>query len=900
VYDVIGVLGAGGMGEVYRAVDRKLHREVAIKVLPATLTDNRERLARFEREAQVLASLNHRHVAQVYGLDESGGAPALVMELVEGPTLAQLIADHSGAPMPVAQAVAIARQIADGLDAAHEKGIVHRDLKPGNVAMTTGGDVKILDFGVAKSPDTSALTGSPGRVATEAGIVLGTPAYMSPEQARGLAVDKRADIWSFGCLLYELLTGRQPFAGATPSDSLAAVLERDPDMSVVPAGTPSSVRALLRHCLQKDPRRRLRDIADARLVLDEALQEPDGEDTSGRRHVTASRRIATAVVPVPALWLIAGVAVIAVAAAGMTRLLPDPPPAERPRRTIAAVLMPRGMQLAGSDIVGQGSEDRLAISPDGSRLAVIATDESRRTRLWVRNLASAAFQPLPDTDGASSPFWSPDSQSLGFVAAGKLRVIRLGGDTPITIHDAGFRSSAWNQHDLILFAPNGASPLYAVPARGGAATPATVLDEAAGEVQHGSPAFLPDGRRFLYFSIGSRAGALDPRGIYLGSLDASERPSLLIAGATQPRYANGHVFFVQNGTLLAQGFDVERLALRGAPQPLVEEVTLSTGGATGSTSAYSVSDTVLAYRAAVRTESRPVWFDRSGQELAVVADAADYGDIALSPDGRRLAVSVRDPERFTRDLWIYDAQRGGGQRLTSEPGDEFAPVWSPDGTRLLFSSMVKGLVDLQITSVNTRGETVRLNVDTLGLGRYAADWSPDGRHLLYIGGGRAIARSDLWVAPVASPDQARALLDSGFIETQAKFAPTSGWFLYASNETGRMEVYADRFPGLGAKRLVSATGGSWPRWSRDGSEMFYVSSDNRLMAAAVRATRDTLEIGAPHPLFTVRPRPPARLDAYPYDVSPDGRRFVVNTVVEDPASAAITLVFNWAAGLTTP
>jgi hypothetical protein len=426
----------------------------------------------------------------------------------------------------------------------------------------------------------------------------------------------------------------------------------------------------------------------------------------------------------------------------------------------------------------------------------------------------------------------------------------------------------------------------------------TSLDAASGEVQQGDPSFLPDGRYFLNFSIGTlKGGPIDPRGIYLGSLDASEPARLLLPGATQARYANGHILFVQNGTLMVQPFAPDRRELHGSPVPLVEDVKLATAGATGPTTGFSVSDTgVLVYQAAARTASRPAWFDRSGIQLPTLAAPADYGEIALSPDGTRLASSVLDPSRATRDLWVYEVQSGRGRRLTFDPGDEFAPVWSPDGARLLFSSASKGLVTLQLVPVDTPGDPSGLEVDTLGLGRYASDWSRDGRYLLYIGGGRVIARSDLWIAPLASPRNARALLESTFVETHGRFAPGGSWVAYASNETGQLEVYVDRLSNPGAKRLVSTSGGRWPRWSRDGSELFYVAG-NQLMSAGIQATADRIAIGVPRPLFVIGPRAPVRLDAYPYDVAPDGRRFVVNVLMEDTTTTAISLVVNWTDGL---
>jgi Tol biopolymer transport system component len=897
-YEILGVLGSGGMGQVYQARDVRLGREVAIKIVAPALTDDRERLVRFEHEAKVLASLNHPNIAQVYGLDESGGAPALVMELVRGPSLATVIAGQSGEPLALPRALVIARQIADGLDAAHEKGIVHRDLKPGNIALTDQGEVKILDFGIAKSLDAADR---PGPAATHAGVLLGTPAYMSPEQARGLPVDRRTDIWAFGCVLYELLSGQRAFGGDTASDILAAVLDRDPDMATLPAEVPAGIRSLLHHCLEKDRKRRLRDIGDARPAIDDGLNQRRDEPADLETAPVGPRRAGTWM---RAGLLAAGVAIGAALVVMVTRLpagsTANP---DEGRRTVTSLVLPPALRLGGSgrDLDAQAAESRFAVSPDGRKLAVIAVDESGRTQIWVRDLGSAAFLAIPQTEDASFPFWSPDSKSIGFVGearrsleGGSVKTVRVSDGAAMTVSNGGFRMGAWSRNGLILFAPARSSPLHVVSVGGGPSTPVTRLDKASGEVQHGFPAFLPDGRHFLYFSIGTRTGALEPRGVFIGSLDTAEPPTLLLPDVTQARYASGHVLFVQGGTLLAQPFDTERRQLRGVPFRLVEDVKVSTAGATGPTAAFSVSDNgVLVYQAALRTLSRPVWFDRKGTQLAALAGPADYGDVALGPDGSRLAVSVSDQARSTRDLWIFDKDGGRSQRVTFDPGDEFAPVWSPDGTRLLFSSAAKGQVNLHVTTIQGAGEPSPLDVDVLGLGRYASDWSHDGRYVMYIGGGRAIARSDLWIAPLSTPKTARPLLESAFIETHGRFAPHGPWFAYASNETGQLEVYVDRFPDLGDKRLVSTQGGRWPRWSSDGRELIYVSPENQLMAVDVKAIAGQLAVGPPRPLFTIRPRPAVRLDAYPYDVSRDGQRFIVNTLVEDTASTAIQVVLNW-------
>ena len=647
-YDVLGVVATGGMGQVYRARDPRLHRDVAIKVLPSGLTDDPDRRSRLEREARVLASFNHPHIAQVYGLEDAGGSIAIVMELVNGPTLASLIGRYETAPLPLSRVLAMARQIADGLDAAHEKGIIHRDLKPANVAVTEEGDVKILDFGVAKSLDGRGPATADAPLATDAGVVLGTPAYMSPEQARGLPVDRRTDVWAFGCLLYELLTGRQPFAGDTPTDSLAAVLGREPDMTILPAATPAGVRTLLRHCLEKEARKRLRDIADARLALDDVLNQGNG---------LAAPAADLASVQASGGWrwlVVTGLGTLAVAALAFASWTSGASRSRVPARVVASLVLPDGMSLASTDQQAR-SEARFALSPDGRKLAIVASSVSGRPQIWIRELASAVLRPIPETEGGSYPFWSPDSGSIGFVAQDKLRTIRLSDYTAVTVSAAGFRSGTWSRDGVILFTPASASAIHAISAGGGKSRAVTRLDPGSGEVQHGEPSFLPDGDHFLYFSIGtSSGGALDRRGIFLGSLARPDQPRSLLPGVTQARYANGHLVFVQGGTLMAQAFDTTPMELRGAPFPIAEDVTPSTGGATETTAAFSVSENaVLVYQAAVRTQSRIVTVDRNGTQLAVIAPPGDYVDVAISPDGARVAISRARPGTvFTRSLGL--------------------------------------------------------------------------------------------------------------------------------------------------------------------------------------------------------------------------------------------------------
>ena len=640
-YEVVSTLGSGGMGEVYRARDPRLARDVAIKALPERLAADEERVARFRREANVLASLNHPQIAAIYGLEEVGAAQFLVLELVEGETLAQRLA--SG-PLVLRDALVIAGQIASALEAAHEKGIVHRDLKPANVGLTSDARVKVLDFGLAKTlastdaPDAAGLDMATVTAGTQLGAVLGTAAYMSPEQARGLPIDEQTDIWAFGCVLYEMVTGRRSFPGQTTSDAIAGILEREPDWQLVPASTPPRILWLLQRCLAKIPNQRLHDIADARIEIDEALSRPlevarPPEPSSGSAPRTRERVAWT----VAALCL-AGLAGLFVYGRG-ERV--DPAPAHVQTYS-ASVVLPEGIRLSS----GQPSS-RFTLSPDGRRLALVAVDSAGRSMLYVRPLDSRAAQPLGGTEGAQYPFWSPDSRFVAFFAQGKLRKVEAGGGDVSTICDAGFNASGtWNRNDVILFTPKGNSPLFRVSARSGAPVALTTLIEEAGEVQHSHPFFLPDDRHFLYFVIGSKGGRTVPRGVYVSALDANAPGKLLVENATNAKYANGHLVFLRAGTLLAQPFDTERLELRGEAVPLVDQVQATGPSASDATGAFTVSDTgVLAYQTGSRVISHLTWYDRKGAR----------GQVA------------RGPRRLHRRRHIAGRRKSGDQRHRSKP-----------------------------------------------------------------------------------------------------------------------------------------------------------------------------------------------------------------------------------------
>jgi serine/threonine protein kinase len=874
------------MGQVYRARDQRLGRDVAIKALPELSRADPDRVARFEREARLLAALNHPHIAAIYGLEEDGGTRFLILELVEGGTLRDRLARGA---LPVSEALRIGCQVADALQAAHEKGIIHRDLKPANIALTSDGQAKVLDFGLAKAIESTPESPTDELEGTRSGVVLGTAAYMSPEQARGLPVDRRADIWAFGCVLYECLAGRHPFPGATISERVTAILTRDPDWTPLPPS--SGVQGLLRRCLQKEARRRLQDVGDARVELEEVL---GGRAASGP--LTAASP--TAVAPgrgarERAAWIVAGVSILALAAALTIGRSPVSPDGSRAQAYRASVLLPDLRLWDG------GPSGRFALSPDGSRLAVVATESSGRTQLFVRPLDTQVAQPLPGTEGASFPFWSPDSRFVAFLADGLLKKVDVSGGQTTTLCEAKAASTgAWSRDGVILFTPSGGSPLHRVPAVGGAPSPATTLDASAGDVQHWYPQFLPDGRHFLYFVVGSKEhGVTDARAVNVGSLDPGEPPRLVLEGGTNARYANGHLVYLRKGTLLAQPFDLQRLELYGDATPLVENVTIAgaSAGTTAMTGAVTVSDTgVLAYQAGLVLHSQLVVYDRSGKALERLGEPADYAEVSLAPDDSRVAVSLLDPTLGTRDIWTYDIARGLRERLTFDPADDFAPIWSrPQGERIVYSSRRQGAINLYETASRSGGREALLYEDPLG--KFASHWSYDGRFIAYVGGGGLIVRSDLWILPMFGDRKAYAFLDAAYVESQPQFSPDGRWVAYMAAESGRPQVYVRPFSGEGHAWPVSPAGGGWPRWRRDQKELFYLGPEGQIMAVPVALRSGRLTTGTPVVALAARTRPTTRLDAYQYDVASDGQRFILNAFVDEPATQPITLLVNWPA-----
>jgi serine/threonine-protein kinase len=859
------------MGEVYRAQDTRLGRDVALKFLPEAFAQDRERLARFEREAQSLASLNHPHIAAIHGFEDAGGQRFLVLEYVPGSTLADRVA---AGPVPLDESLEICRQAAEALEAAHDKGIIHRDLKPANVKVTPEGKVKILDFGLAKPFDSASAfdpANSPTLTATptRTGVIMGTAAYMSPEQTRGRAHDRRTDIWAFGCVCYELLTGKMAFPGETVTDMLAAVVKSEPDWTLLPAETPESIRRLLRRCLTKDAKLRLRDIGEARITFEEVL--------SGKSEAAESLAItpAASATPRTLLWALAGVAVLALAAAAWGWLRSLPEPARHVVRFTAA--------LPPETSLTQSFRPAVAISPDGARIAFTGY-HAGIAQLFVRELKRAEATPVPGTDGATGPFFSPDGQWVGFVSSGKLKKVPVGGGPVVTLCDAvDSRGATWALDDTILLSTTVSSGLLRVSAAGGALQALFPLDVKAGEGSIRWPHVLPDGEHVLFnVTVGGTSTSASQIGI--ASLKTGQRRTLLPSGLAPHFVPPGHLVFLQDNTVMAAPFDLQRLELTGAPAPVLEGVNFN--GTSGAADFAVARDATLVYLPSGGPGGRvPIWVDRKGTSNPMPAPPQGYETPRISPDGRRVAFTARSANV---DIWVYDMTSGTPTRLTFNPGEDETPAWTPDGKRIVYAALRGTQRQILWKPADGAGsEEVLLDSDP-GDHLHIGDVSPDGKLVLFSRPKQGQS-TDIWMLPLIGDRKPQPLLASPANEDWPVLSPDGRWLAYVSNESGRDEVYVQPFPDLNGKWQISSEGGGEPAWARNGKELFYRNGE-KLMVASIQ-TQPNFSSGAPRLLFHTTAEPGA-LSRPNFDVALNGEQLLM---VQTPQSGQtkFNVVLNW-------
>ena len=865
IYEVTGALGAGGMGEVYRARDTRLGRDVALKVLPDAFAADPDRLARFEREAQVLASLNHPNIGAIYGFE----GRALVLELVDGPTLADRIARGR---LPLDEALAIARQIAGALEAAHERGIIHRDLKPANIKLTPGGTVKVLDFGLAKLNDPNALNGpnDPNAITmspamTSFGVILGTAAYMSPEQAKGREIDRRADIWAFGCILYEMLSGRPVFAGGSVSEIVSDVLKSEPDWTALPADVPPHVRRVLRRCLDKDASRRVRDIGDAALDLDDP-STVSGTEASARRPQTVA--VAAGVIAVLAI----GVAAFAL---WSTRSPVSPAPMKQ-----FHIAAPEG---------ADGVTD-VALSPSGRELAMAAAIGDGGG-IWIRPLESVTARRVGNPTGRPRRlFWSPDGQSLGFFEGGQLKVLNLASGQTRTLAAApGGYGGAWGADDTILFAAGETGGLFRVSARGGAPAPLTTPDGVQAD-SHRWPQFLPDGRRFIFTGWSARRTSGNDRfTIYTASIDAAEPVMVTTAGSAAVYAPPGYLLFAYNvpPRLVSLPFDGTRVT--GEAVTLAEDVDYD--WVSGDIWLSASPDGTLAYQNDRYAFVRPTWFDRTGAARGTLGEVGTYYDPAVSRDGASVVLEKSDPDIRSGDVWSIDAATGDATRLTNDPAFDNAALFSPDRRDIAYSSDRDGVSAVFLMAAS--GGVARKLFGPAQTLAFATDWSPDGAYLL-VTTSNAERNRDVWLVPTGPAGQPEPVFESPVVEHGAVFSPDGRWIAYSSDESGTVHVYVRPWPSLAQAIRVSVRDGAQPKWRADGRELFYVTSDGTIMAAAVTPGPGPLRMGAPQRLFST---PMNLLSGLrnSYAPAPDGQRFLVLSPIVERKASPVTAIVNWTA-----
>ena len=861
------------MGEVYLATDSQLGRKVAAKILPQAFATDAQRMARFEREAQLLAALNHPNIATVYGLEQAGSTRALVMELVEGPTLAERIALG---PVPLEDALGIARQIAEAMEYAHERGIIHRDLKPANIKLTPDGKVKLLDFGLAKALDDSPVaqdaSNSPtiSAMATRAGMILGTAAYMSPEQAKGAAVDRRTDIWAFGVVLYEMLCGKAPYTDKSVQETLARVLKEEPSWNALPAETPGAIRRLLERCLKKDPKQRLRDVGDARLAIDEYLAHP--EEAATRAPSDAGRAAAAAPLWRRALpW--AGMAVFAAAAVlGFWR------PWTRGTGTGERFPLRLNSDIGvdGTLVTETGSSE--VLSPDGSRIVYAVTDASGKQQLYLRALDQLQATALAGTEGGRDPFFSPDGEWIAFFTGEKLKKISVHSGAVVTLCDAEReRGGAWSEDGAILFAGSIHGGLLKISSAGGTPEAATALDSPAGEISHRWPQMLP-GTNAVLFTAGHNLSSLEQSNLEVQVLPSGPRKTVYRGGYYGRYLPSGHVVFIHEGTLFALPFDLKKMEPAGQAVPVLEHIMSSsdTGGAQ-----FSVSENgALAFVQGIQS-GVPVfieWMGRDGKMQPLRKTPGEFYTMDFSPDGKRLAMEIQDGTR--RDIWTYDLQRDTLTRLTFGGVSNFSPVWTPDAQRIAYAmSDASGAINAYWKRADGAGDAQRLTESKDQ--QFPSSWSPDGKvlamHVQPADPGMDLALYTMTMQGDEKsgwkPGEPKLFAEGPGVHCCPKFSPDGRWIAYASNESGRFEIYVRPFPGPGGKWEISSDGGAYPAWSPRSKELFYENSRQQIMVVPYGATSDSFQ--ASKPALWSEGQFTDRGVSCNFALSPDGKRFAV-------------------------
>ena len=887
-YEVLAAIGAGGMGEVYQAHDTKLGRDVAIKVLPEAFAHDPERLSRFQREAKMLAALNHPNIATIYGLEQSNGTSYLVMELVSGETLAEHIKREGS--VAVEEALKIAVQIAEALEAAHEKGIIHRDLKPANVKVTPEGKVKVLDFGLAKAFAGDTTDSNPSQsptlsaVATMQGVLLGTAAYMSPEQARGKSVDKRTDIWAFGCVLYELLTGKQTFQGEDVTEILAAVVKTEPDWSRLPEATPSAIGTLLRRCLRKDRRQRLPDAGAVRIEIEEALAAPTsvGEGTAASRTKAWRDRLPWAAAAVLALTTIASTI-------GFVLRTPKAQQPLQAMRLSAEI----GADASLYTVYGPSA----ILSPDGTRLALVASGTDQKQRIYIRSLDQVQATALSGTENARDPFFSPDGQWIGFFADQKLKKISVQGGAAVTLCDAyNDRGGSWGEDGTILFAPDQRVALSRVSSAGGTPQPLTTLDKQAGEITQRWPQVLPGGKTVL-FTSNTHQTTYEDSDIVAYSVTSGQRKTVQRGGFYARYLPSGYLVYMHEGTLFAVPFDLKRLEVTGQPAPILEGVVTS---AISAGAQFSFSETGNLVYVAGRSGLRNVsiyWMNREGKFTPLRETPGDYYNPAFSPDGKRLALEISNGNR--RDIWVYEWERDTLTRLTFTGEANELPAWTPDGQRIVYSSQEKdGALNLWWIRADGAGDAQRLAESKSP--EFVDSWRPDGKVLAFHQNNPGTGNDIMTLSFEGDeksgwkPGEPKPFVNSAFNEAAAAFSPDGHWLAYMSNESGSNEVYVRPFPGPGGKWQISTGGGVAPKWSRNGKELFYRTTDSKIMVVTYTASGGSFR--ADKPLLWSPGQFTDRGLTTNFDLHPDGKRFVVLKAPGTEEAAAVnkvSFIFNF-------